>query len=35
MTGCNPAEQSEYQKDEAMAARLWEVSEDLTRDYLL
>ena len=32
---CNPAEQSEYQGDEAMAARLWEVSEDLTRDYLL
>ena len=32
---CNPAEQSEYQADEAMAARLWEVSEELTRDYLL
>ena len=31
---CNPAEQSEYQADEAMAARLWEVSEELTRDYL-
>ena len=32
---CNPAGQSEYQVDEAMAARLWEVSEELTRDYLL
>lgn len=32
---CNPAEQSEYQTDEAMAARLWEVSEELTRDYLV
>lgn len=32
---CNPAEQSEYQKDEAMAARLWNVSEELTRDYLV
>ena len=32
---CNPAEQSEYQEDEAMAARLWEVSEELTRDYLV
>lgn len=32
---CNLAEQSEYQKDEAMAARLWEVSEELTRDYLV
>jgi len=32
---CNPAEQSEHQTDEAMAARLWEVSEELTRDYLL
>jgi len=31
---CNPAEQSEYQTDRAMAARLWEVSEELTRDYL-
>jgi NAD(P)-dependent dehydrogenase (short-subunit alcohol dehydrogenase family) len=31
---CNPAEQSEYQKDPAMAARLWKVSEDLTRRYL-
>ncbi len=32
---CNPAEQGEYQKDETMAARLWEVSEELTRDYLV
>ena len=32
---CNPAEQSEYQTDEAMAARRWEVSEELTREYLL
>ena len=32
---CNPAEQSEHQTDEAMAARLWEVSEELVRDYLL
>ncbi len=32
---CNPAEQSEHQRDEAMAARLWEVSEELTRDYLV
>jgi NAD(P)-dependent dehydrogenase (short-subunit alcohol dehydrogenase family) len=30
----NPAPQSEYQTDAAMAARLWEVSEELTRDYL-
>ena len=32
---CNPAEQSEYQQDEAMAARLWEVSEELAGDYLV
>jgi len=31
---CNPAEQSNYQKDPAMAAKLWKVSEDLTRPYL-
>ena len=31
---CNPAEQSDYQKDQAMAAKLWQVSEDLTRPYL-
>lgn len=31
---CNPAEQSDYQKDEAMAARLWAVSEELTRGYI-
>jgi NAD(P)-dependent dehydrogenase (short-subunit alcohol dehydrogenase family) len=32
---CNPARQSAYQTDEAMAARLWRVSEELTRDYLV
>ena len=32
---CNPAEQSDYQKDPAMAAKLWKVSEDLTRPYLI
>lgn len=32
---CNPAEQSAHQKDEVMAAHLWEVSEELTRDYLV
>jgi len=31
---CNPEEASEHQRDAAMAARLWAVSEDLTRDYL-
>jgi NAD(P)-dependent dehydrogenase (short-subunit alcohol dehydrogenase family) len=31
---CNPAEQSDYQKDPAMAAKLWRVSTDLTRQYL-
>ena len=31
---CNPAEQSAYQKDAAMAAKLWTVSEELTRPYL-
>jgi NAD(P)-dependent dehydrogenase (short-subunit alcohol dehydrogenase family) len=31
---CNPEEDSEHQRDAAMAARLWAVSEDLTRDYL-
>jgi NAD(P)-dependent dehydrogenase (short-subunit alcohol dehydrogenase family) len=31
---CNPAEQSDYQKDAAMAAKLWQVSEQLTRPYL-
>ena len=30
----NAAEQSAYQTDTAMAARLWDVSEELTRDYL-
>ena len=28
------AEQSPQQRDRAMAARLWKVSEDLIRDYL-
>jgi len=32
---CNPAEQSAYQKDAAMAAKLWQVSTDLTRAYLV
>jgi NAD(P)-dependent dehydrogenase (short-subunit alcohol dehydrogenase family) len=31
---CNPADQSDYQKDPAMAAKLWQVSTDLTRQYL-
>jgi NAD(P)-dependent dehydrogenase (short-subunit alcohol dehydrogenase family) len=31
---CNPAEQSDFQKDSAMAAKLWQVSEELTRSYL-
>lgn len=31
---CNPAEQSDYQKDPVMAAKLWQVSEELTRPYL-
>jgi NAD(P)-dependent dehydrogenase (short-subunit alcohol dehydrogenase family) len=31
---CNPADQSDYQKDTAMAAKLWQVSADLTRPYL-
>jgi NAD(P)-dependent dehydrogenase (short-subunit alcohol dehydrogenase family) len=31
---CNPAEQSAMQKDPVMAARLWEVSTELTRPYL-
>jgi NAD(P)-dependent dehydrogenase (short-subunit alcohol dehydrogenase family) len=32
---CNPAEQSSYQKDSAMAAKLWQVSTELTRPYLI
>jgi NAD(P)-dependent dehydrogenase (short-subunit alcohol dehydrogenase family) len=32
---CNPAQQSDYQKDPAMAAKLWQVSEELTRPYLV
>ena len=31
---CNPAEGSSFMTDDAMAARLWEVSEKLTADYL-
>ena len=31
---CNPAEGSPHLNDDAMAARLWAVSEELTRDYL-
>jgi NAD(P)-dependent dehydrogenase (short-subunit alcohol dehydrogenase family) len=31
---CNPADQSDLQKDPALAARLWQVSEEITRAYL-
>jgi NAD(P)-dependent dehydrogenase (short-subunit alcohol dehydrogenase family) len=31
---CNPADQSDYQTDPIMAAKLWQVSEELTRSYL-
>lgn len=31
---CNPAPQSAYQTDAAMAAKLWDVSTELTRKYL-
>jgi len=31
---CNPAEQSDMQKDPLMAEKLWQVSTELTRDYL-
>jgi NAD(P)-dependent dehydrogenase (short-subunit alcohol dehydrogenase family) len=31
---CNPVQQSAYQSDPAMAAKLWEVSAGLTRKYL-
>jgi NAD(P)-dependent dehydrogenase (short-subunit alcohol dehydrogenase family) len=31
---CNPTEPGPYQRDEAMAAKLWQVSEELTREYL-
>ena len=31
---CNPATPSEHMQDDALAARLWAVSEYLTRDYL-
>jgi NAD(P)-dependent dehydrogenase (short-subunit alcohol dehydrogenase family) len=32
---CNPAEPSALQKDPALAARLWQASEDLARAYLV
>ncbi len=32
---CNPAQQSDYQKDPAMAAKLWQVSTELTKAYLV
>jgi WW domain-containing oxidoreductase len=31
---CNPVEPSALQKDPALSARLWQVSEELTRAYL-
>lgn len=31
---CNPADGTDHLRDEDMAAKLWAVSEDLTRDYL-
>jgi NAD(P)-dependent dehydrogenase (short-subunit alcohol dehydrogenase family) len=31
---CNPADQSEHQTDTSMAAKLWEVSAELTRNFL-
>lgn len=31
---CNPADQSEHQRDAAMAAKLWHASTELTRKYL-
>ena len=31
---CAPAPQGDYQKDTAMAARLWQVSEQLAKGYL-
>jgi NAD(P)-dependent dehydrogenase (short-subunit alcohol dehydrogenase family) len=31
---CNPAPQSDHQKDARMAAKLWEVSTELTKKYL-
>ena len=33
-TNCNPSPQSAYQTDAAMAAKLWDVSSELTRKYL-
>ncbi len=32
---CNPVQQSDYQKDPAMAAKLWQVSTELTKAYLV
>lgn len=32
---CNPAPQSDYQRDPAMAAKLWELSTELTKTYLV
>ena len=32
---CNPAEASSYATDDALASKLWAVSEDLTREHLL
>ena len=31
---CNPAVPNEHMQDDAMAAKLWAVSEDLVSDYL-
>jgi hypothetical protein len=34
-SNCNPAPQGEYQTDAAMAAKLWDVSTEITRKYLM
>jgi NAD(P)-dependent dehydrogenase (short-subunit alcohol dehydrogenase family) len=34
-SNCNPAPQGKYQTDAAMAAKLWDVSTELTRKYLI
>ena len=34
-SNCNPAPQGEYQTDAAMATKLWDVSTELTRKYLI
>jgi WW domain-containing oxidoreductase len=31
---CNPAQGSRYLSDDALAKRLWDVSAEITRDYL-